>query len=63
MKINRSQTGFRDKLGCEVNILKMTTEIKILMEQQESMNKKEEIWSLYIDLKSAFDTVDHEILF
>ena len=33
------------------------------MEQQESMKKKEEIWSLYIDLKSAFDTVDHEILF
>ena len=41
----------------------MTTEIKILMEKQKEEKKKEEIWTLFIDLKSAFDTVDHEILF
>ena len=57
-KLNMNQTGFRSGMGCEVNIMRMTNLIK-------SYKKKDKIktWSLYIDLKSAFDSVSHKILF
>ena len=46
-------------MGCEVNLLRITEYIK------EKYKRKEEkkMWTLFVDLKSAFDTVDHEILF
>ena len=52
------QTGFREGMGTEVNIL------RILGEIQRNINKKtkETVWTLFIDLKSAFDKVDHHIL-
>ena len=46
-------------MGCEVNILRMTEYIK-----EEFENKKYKgLWITFIDLKSAFDTVNHELLF
>ena len=45
-------------MGCEVNIMRITTQIKAM-----KRDKKKKTWSLYIDLKSAFDKVNHEILF
>ena len=30
---------------------------------KEAEEKKEEAWTLFIDLKSAFDTVNHELMF
>ena len=46
-------------MGCEVNILRLTETI----EQRLLDRKQRKLWTLFIDLKSAFDTVDHEILF
>ena len=31
--------------------------------REANKNGTQKIWSLYIDLKSAFDSVDHRILF
>ena len=58
-KICKEQAGFRKGIGCEMNILKM-------MENLRSMKKskgKKNMWSFFLDLKSAFDSVDHETVF
>ena len=39
----------------EVNILRLTD----TMDQRIKDRKKKKFWMLFIDLKSAFDTVDH----
>lgn len=54
------QTGFIPGVGTEVNILRIVEAIRVHMGKEEG---KDKTWSLYIDLKSAFDTVDHDILF
>ena len=61
-RLEKEQIGFRNGLGCEVNIMKLIESIKEKMEQRKIW-KKGKIWSLYIDLKSAFDSVDHTIMF
>ena len=43
-----------------MNILRIVEAIRMQMGQEEGRDKT---WSLYIDLKSAFDTVDHTIMF
>ena len=46
-------------MGCELNILRITESIRRKLEIKG--NRK--LWSMYFDLKSAFDTVDHNLLF
>ena len=46
-------------MGCEINILRLTETISKRMKEQSG----KKIWTLFIDLKSAFDTVDHAIMF
>ena len=46
-------------MGCEVNILRITEYIK----EQYRVKRHKGVWTLFIDLKSTFDTVNHEILF
>lgn len=46
-------------MGCEINILRITEYIKIKYEDRQ----EHRTWILFIDLKLAFDTVNHEILF
>ena len=58
-KLNMSQTGFRKGMGCELNILRITETIR----NKLLKDKNNKLWTLFIDLKSAFDTVNHEILF
>ena len=48
-------------MGTEVNLLRICECLKNKIEHSKKSKKK--IWSLYIDLKSAFDTVDHDIMF
>jgi hypothetical protein len=57
--IDINQTGFREGLGCEVNILRI---IENLRSRQQSINSRN-TWIFFLDLKSAFDTVNHGILF
>ena len=46
-------------MGCEINLLRITEYIKDKYEKQE----EKQLWTLFIDLKSAFDTVNHKLLF
>ena len=46
-------------MGCEINIMRITEYIKKRYEEK----KEKGLWTLFIDLKSAFDTVDHKLLF
>ena len=57
-KINAQQTGFRAAIGTEVNILRIIGQIQ----HNRKQKGKEDIWTLFMDLKSAFDKVDHRIL-
>ena len=57
-KIDIQQTGFRAKLGTEINIIRILDDIR----QKKKEKKQKTIWTLFIDLKSAFDRVDHKTL-
>ena len=46
-------------MGCELNILRITETLRSKLKNKETKN----LWTLFVDLKSAFDTVNHEILF
>ena len=46
-------------MSCELNILRLTETIKKKIQDRGQKH----LWTLYVDLKSAFDTVDHDILF
>jgi len=46
-------------MGCELNILRITETIKMKLQ----VKSHPKIWTLFIDLKSAFDSVNHQILF
>ena len=46
-------------MGSEVNILRINEYVK----EQIEKKKHKGLWILFIDLKSAFDTVNHKILF
>ena len=56
--IDLAQTGFRKSIGTEVNILRIVGEIQHNMK----IKNKGTTWTLFIDLKSAFDKVDHRIM-
>ena len=45
-------------MGTEVNILRIIAEIQ----KARKIRTKDMIWTLFIDLKSAFDNVSHRIL-
>ena len=63
-KLDSSQTGFRRKIGCEVNILRLTETIqqqKDLLKEKYKVNQQ--LWTLFIDFKSAFDKVCQSQIF
>lgn len=52
----KNQIGFREKMGCQPNIIKIFNEF--------NRNKKEyEKAITFIDFKGVYNRVDHEILF
>ena len=61
-KLSINQIGFLPKIGCEPNLLRILEEIKSNM-KKPVRNKDDFSWTLFIDLKSAFDKVNHELMF
>ncbi len=55
--LENEQIGFREGKGCEINILKLRDKLK------ERLRKGKKPWALFVDLKSAFDKVNHKYLF
>ena len=63
-KLDTSQTGFRQKIGCEVNILRLVESIQQQKEQLRAKYKAtQQLWTLFIDFKSAFDSVSQVRIF
>ena len=56
------QIGFVPKIGTEPNLLRILEEIKQNM-KKPIRGKNDQAWTLFIDLKSAFDKVNHELMF
>uniref|UniRef100_A0A8C6LUY9 Reverse transcriptase domain-containing protein n=1 Tax=Nothobranchius furzeri TaxID=105023 RepID=A0A8C6LUY9_NOTFU len=54
--LNDSQYGFRTNHSTSMALMELTEEIS------EALDKKNHLISIFIDLKKAFDTVDHTIL-
>ncbi len=62
-KLNQAQVGFTERMGTEVNLLKLKTTVHELKYRNYNRKKKlSKIYLLFIDFKAAFDTVDHAIL-
>ena len=57
--IRKEQIGFMEGLGCEVNLLRMRQRCNDVKEINKGYGKA----IIFIDLKNAYDTVAHEILF
>ena len=55
--LNKSQFGFRSKLGTN-DILKETNDLI-----SNALSKGNFVGAILVDLQKAFDTVNHEILF
>ncbi|MFM7851446.1 MAG: RNA-directed DNA polymerase, partial [Flammeovirgaceae bacterium] len=61
--LNKAQLGFREKLGTELNILRLRTRAhQTLYENYDRKRKLKKIYILFVDLKQAFDRVNQEIL-
>ena len=57
-RLSQDQIGFREGMGCELNILRLAETLKWRIKSGMKEN-----WVLFIDLKSAFDKVNHDYLF
>ena len=60
-RLERNQIGFRYGLGCEVNIMRLVESLRTLRDFNKNSTQK--TWSFFVDLKSAFDSVNHRLLF
>lgn len=58
--LSPNQTGFRASCSVSNNLVKLLGKAFLLRQQAD---KKTESFILFIDLKAAFDSVDHKILF
>ena len=57
--LSKKQTGFIPKLGCEINLARLRQRVNDVL----NINNNEQKYLLFIDLKNAYDSVDHNILF
>ena len=56
--LNPKQTGFIPKLGCEVNLARLRQRVDDVLAEGNGQK-----FLLFIDLKNAYDSVNHQILF
>ena len=59
-RLNSTQTGFRQRIGCEVNILRLSETIRQL---KPTIKPGQNLWTLFIDFKSAFDNTSQISIF
>ena len=59
IKISKAQVGFVKGLGCDVNIMRLRQRVYDL----KFLRTREEKYVLFIDLKAAYDSVNHRKLF
>ncbi len=63
VKLSKSQLGFRERMSTEMNIMKLIHKMSYLKKKGYTGNKKmEERYILFVDLRQAFDSVNHERL-
>ena len=55
--LSKKQTGFIPKLGCEVNLARLRQRVHDVLEEDDQS------YLLFIDLKNAYDSVNHKKLF
>ena len=56
--INKKQTGFIKGLGCDINLIRLRTRAADAIE----VKNNEEKYILFVDLKQAYDSVNHKLL-
>ena len=61
IKIDKSQVGFIPKLGCDVNITRLRQ--RVLDVSDSNTNHRDNELIFFIDLKAAYDSVNHCKLF
>ena len=59
ISISNSQIGFIKGLGCDVNIMRLRQRVDDVMEGKSNDEK----YVFFIDLKAAYDSVNHDKLF
>jgi hypothetical protein len=57
--INKAQVGFVKGLGCDVNIMRLRQRVT----EAKDLKTKDEKYVFFIDLKAAYDSVNHSRLF
>ncbi len=61
--MSQFQVGFQAKANCEINILKLILEAKAAYKKWTNSSLRGRPYIVFFDLKSAFDSCDHNILF
>lgn len=46
-------------MGAEINIMKMVENLRV---RKEKKRGKGRVWVFFVDIKSAFDRISHEVL-
>ena len=57
--LNKKQIGFIPKLGCEINLSRLKQGVNDVLQ----LPGNEQKFLFFIDLKNAYDSVNHTILF
>ena len=63
VRFNMCQLGFRERLSTEMNIMRLLDRVEYLKNSNRKITQKgKEVYVVYLDLKQAFDSVNHAIL-
>jgi hypothetical protein len=60
---HKSQIGFLKGMGCDVNIMRLRQRYFDTVHRCDPEDRKSEKYIFFIDLKAAYDSVNHKILF
>jgi hypothetical protein len=61
MRFNVAQLGFRERFSTEVNKMRLVDKLELIKYDEYDRKKKlDKINMIFIDMKEAFDSVNHE---